>query len=591
MRVALAAARRLEALLRRIESQASFQYTQILDESVGALTGRLDVPRYHRTRLRPESPKRYPIRVIERRYSTPENVLAAYAALWVLHEFAEAPVHLIPNSSPEYREISDRRASLTRIVGQPFIHQSTEDAGRTRRRRELSILLDRVEQRLDAGHIAGREVYRELVDWARTFNPDASLPEPGSVEWAFYDDRFDTKLFEVWALTLLIEALNERFGVPPSGVQNLSERTRRAMVTWNLGAGKVKVFFQAGLTRLGVEKERWHFVEPKDAPLGGIPDLGVVIERFAGERVLVLVDPKLRQRDTSPSDELYKILGYFGNLPQFSAPLGTIVFYSPGQSRLYRLKDESQGHLLAIGVDPADDASSAALFAHVADLVVGASGLSIDTIAKLKAAGQGQPGEIEELATAVQQEAVVNAMQQAAAVLPAPTLDPVRKTTAANLHEIWGVLSEGATTMVVTAEYFGQTAPDDADHSGPLLGLAASCEVLLYELFFDQVIDQNPGLFLDTPTLGSLIHYLHDASFRHQRMPEGGAVRDLLDHRGLDIGRVRDLVKDLRTLNWDFRIPAAHRDVISQGVWVTGRSFILAPQSGLLSRLVALFGA
>ncbi len=47
------------------------------------IRGRLDVARYSRQQGRITVPRRYPIRLVERATATPENILAAYAALWI----------------------------------------------------------------------------------------------------------------------------------------------------------------------------------------------------------------------------------------------------------------------------------------------------------------------------------------------------------------------------------------------------------------------------------------------------------------------------------------------------------------------------
>jgi hypothetical protein len=43
---------------------------------------------------------------------------------------------------------------------------------------------------------------------------------------------------------------------------------------------------------------------------------------------------------------------------------------------------------------------------------------------------------------------------------------------------------------------------------------------------------------------------------------------------------------DLRRLNVAYRIPAAHRDLVSQSLWAEGRGLIIDPSNGLLRRLV-----
>jgi hypothetical protein len=47
--------------------------------------------------------------------------------------------------------------------------------------------------------------------------------------------------------------------------------------------------------------------------------------------------------------------------------------------------------------------------------------------------------------------------------------------------------------MIVTAEYFENTAPDDADHSVPLRGLAAAVEWILSDAIFDPAGRESGG--------------------------------------------------------------------------------------------------
>ncbi|MGE0309248.1 MAG: hypothetical protein AB7Q27_26215, partial [Acidimicrobiia bacterium] len=110
MRVALASMRRLEPLVRQVLVQPSFAYTRRVEESVGALRGPLDTQRYIRSRTRPESPRRYPVRVVHRRFDTDENELTTYAVMHRDRDLAAAPVHLLPTNAPERREIERGRS-------------------------------------------------------------------------------------------------------------------------------------------------------------------------------------------------------------------------------------------------------------------------------------------------------------------------------------------------------------------------------------------------------------------------------------------------------------------------------------------------
>ena len=78
----------------------------------------------------------------------------------------------------------------------------------------------------------------------------------------------------------------------------------------------------------------------------------------------------------------------------------------------------------------------------------------------------------------MQEKAVTDLLLRAQA-LPTGSLDPYRHLLRSQLPTVWDRLDEDIKTILVTAEYFGATAPEGADLSGPLLGLSAACERLL----------------------------------------------------------------------------------------------------------------
>lgn len=593
MRVALAAARRLDNVLRAMMDRASFHYSRIAEESVGAVRGQLDIERYIRQRSTSQAPRRYPVRVLRRRYATPENTLGMYAALWVLRALARAPLHLLPAGAPERFELVERRSGLMTLIRQPILAGAQGAAEEVWRRQGLNRLVDEVEGRLEGGRIAAADRYRDLVEWTKEFNPE-SLAAPGVVEWLFYDARFDSKLFEIWILSLLLEGLTRRLGSPTVGPRPLYERAQHAVAVWKLGAATIRLYFQASLTRLGAGEPRWSYVKPDEAPLRGFPDVSITIEGVGGHRRIVLIDPKLRERAGPPTEEIYKMLGYFANLGASESASGVLVFYAPDSARTYELAETGGGRLLVIGMDPSDTDGAEEGVAALIDVLLDLAHLSPEAVAAFVAAQpEGGAKAAQEATTAVVQHQAVQAMASGAAALPASTLEPVRKATAAQLHEIWESLSADVQVMLVTAEYFGINAPSDADHSGPLLGLAAACERLLYEGFFDFLGSRHPALFPSSLTFGTLIYHLNDAFRPHPRSDEGRAILAALpDLHQVDVALLRDLVGELRDLNVRYRIPAAHRDVVAQDVWVGGRARILEVPNGILVKLArALFSS
>jgi hypothetical protein len=585
MRVAIASAARLEGIVRRILARPTFSYATERDESVGAIRGKLDVPRYLRTRLRTESPRRYPIRVVRRRFVTPENVLAAAAIQSVGADLRAAPIRLLPSRAPERTTIARYQASFSLLLRQSNLAEASLAARNIANAGQRRALIDRVRRRISSGHIAKPEPYRDLLDWARNFGDAGAGAVPGDIDWAFYDERFDTKLFELWSLFEFTEALTAKLGAPVLGPLPLFQRDKSAIVTWKGGGSTFRLFFQASFDRAGLGMPRWSFTEPEPRPLGAIPDISLRMDLLGGRILVCLVDPKLRIREAAPTDEIYKLLGYFGNTKSDQPPLGAIIFYSPGSVRTYVLEEPGGGRVTAIGTDPEDAAGVQTAFGTLVDLVLTAASLDPSSFAAGTGTDRNAP-EAEELRTAGQQAAAVDAMRRQANLLPPGSLDPFKRSVASLLDTAWDALDEDTRKMVATAEYFGMTAPDDADHSGPLLGLAAACERVIFLRLVDKARRTAPRGFSDVRTLGSIIVAMRDAVSRRPLTEAGKSLAAQIESQHVDRDALRNLLDGLQSMNSRYRIPAAHREVVDQKLWHGGRLAILRPDEGLLPRLL-----
>ena len=200
MRVALASLARLEPVLEAILARPSFFYDRAIEESMGHLRGPPEMTRYIRTRLRPESPRRYPVRVIHRSFTTPENTAATYAALLMARNLSDAPLHVLPSRAPEHRSVLAAMAQLRQWLGRPALSQNRQAAARVRREGRLTDLIVHGRHRLYQGRVASPERYLLLFEWLEAVSNRTAEAAPGEIEWSFYDQRFDTKLFEIGAL-------------------------------------------------------------------------------------------------------------------------------------------------------------------------------------------------------------------------------------------------------------------------------------------------------------------------------------------------------------------------------------------------------
>ncbi|ADX75218.1 hypothetical protein Asphe3_41530 (plasmid) [Pseudarthrobacter phenanthrenivorans Sphe3] len=588
LRASLAAAERLLRILGDIAARPTFRYSQVSAESVGQIRGRLDLSRYSREHGRIAVPRRYPIRLVERENATPENILASYAAHWIRRDLTTMPRDFLPARSPELRDLQRLQDGLGRSLGLPLLAGTSTLALDVWRRSALPDLIERVNARLEAGHIASPEPYKELADWVAATRYGTAVADVGDREWSFYDSRFDTKLFEIWCLLKLANAITALIGPPATAAKSLAQRNRGPMYTWNIGAGSLQLHFQASLTALAEGGVVWSF-EPGPGQLLGFPDLAVTADTVAG-RGLAIFDPKLRRRPGKvPTEELYKLLGYFGNLKHSKPPMGAIFYYSPGELTDHTLISDQGGELHALGLDPEVDSMTP--FEAAARLAVKAAGLGERSLSLLGAPRPEDSSDAGEFTAAIHQEVAVDAMRREADRLPPSTLGPTLKATETSLRAIWPQLDEQAQTMIVTAEYFGLNAPRNADHSGPLLGLAAAFERVLNERIFHPAAEKYGALINLTQTLGGRLHTL-DAALRGRSEPEAKAIAAFLkSQQNIDSPNLQAILRDSKNMNRLYRIPAAHSDIVAFKTWADGRDIILDPREGLLVRLMKSFAA
>jgi len=162
-------------------------------------------------------------------------------------DLSATPQRLLPPRSPEARDLRRLLDALNRILSLPLLAGTAPHADTVWRRAALPELLDRVSQRLTGGHIAHPEPYQALVDWITTTRAGQPVADVGDREWSFYDERFDTKLFELWCLLQLAASISASVGDPISAAPSLAARSTGPLYTWNIGAGTLRLHFQPSL--------------------------------------------------------------------------------------------------------------------------------------------------------------------------------------------------------------------------------------------------------------------------------------------------------------------------------------------------------
>jgi hypothetical protein len=319
-------------------------------------------------------------------------------------------------------------------------------------------------------------------------------------------------------------------------------------------------------------------------PLDGIPDITVLLTTSLRGEAAVIIDAKLRQRDAAPTEEIYKLLGYFHNRGPAHTALGAIVYYAPEQMVIDTLTTVGGGIVLQLGVDPVRGDQDDVAFDGLAGMLLAALD-QLDPDARHAGGGNGS----EESVAHIQAKAVSDLLLRAEQ-LPAGSLAPFFNILQQTLPSVWDKLDRDVRTILVTAEYFGATAPEGADLSGPLLGICAAVERLLCDegRVFCRLQQHLPDELNNPMTLGAAAII---KKARKPRTPRDHAVREfLLADKDVNGQHVLDLCGSLIGLN-EHRRAAAHTEVILKDRWRAGHAAVFGTgdtaDAGILARVVA----
>ncbi|MFI9265769.1 hypothetical protein ACIG5C_15535 [Streptomyces werraensis] len=563
LRVALAAGQRLAALLDSITRRPTFRYELNSAEHVGSLSGTLDVNRWITKQRGGDQDAIFPVLEVRRGARTAENVLASYAALWLLGELkASFNASLATRDTVEYRAVRVLRERLGRLVQSPTLAVCIREAQAVRTQSALERLLGQVKHRLRRREIAHPTPYRDLVEWIDHCLQGRPVVSAGDIDLSVYDARFDNKLFELWCLKTLSQRLAVAVNVPDPIVD---PRWRKSAPAYQFAtfSGRVELFFQR--TVAAVDKRHaatWRMDDGR--LLGGIPDIVVRGTTTSGATRLAVIDPKLRQRVRLPAEELYKILGYLQNF-DIRPAVGVVLVYTTDTEVVKPnvFHDGAGGTLISASVNPAaSEAVTAAALEEVVKAVLKlieynlpawASAASIDGLSEEEAAerkitdfrrelaawGQGQPNEIR------------------------PSRERIRTLIG---EDRWHSLEGDVQTMVATADFIGYQLEVIDDFSGPVIGICAAIEHILYEAVVSPVIAENSNWQRQARTFGAAIDVVENACLG-QGGPFPREVRQHMQSLQLDLAQVQALVPVWRRLNRNFRVPAAHRKVLNQSEW------------------------
>lgn len=349
LRVALAAASRLSSIVDSALARPNFKYATRRDEMSGAIRGRLDLQRLIRMNGRVDVPPRYPVRTVERSHVTPENVLLVSALLWVRRELRVPVTRRLAAENIEARQATAAGARIDRNLARTELRGCRSEALERLARGTVASLCDDVERRLAAGHVR-IDAYRELVEWMRRCLAGRPAAEAGELEWSFYGSEFDTKLFEVWVLSELRIRLQARLGVVANAWDFFDEGDVVDVVLPD--ARRVRLAFQRSMKRFRGPSASSRWKTPAGDAIRDIPDYLLAVD--GDQQSTFVLDAKLRRRKSAPTQEIYKLLGYFNHFAMDDRGQGAIIYYAPEPNDpvVHDYHSPGTGRIVAFSVDP-----------------------------------------------------------------------------------------------------------------------------------------------------------------------------------------------------------------------------------------------
>lgn len=343
-RHAIACGSRLSSVITAIEAHVSSTTVHQREESLSAIRGQLDVPRYLARRTRNVSlPRSYPVQTLRRIPETPENALAILAIEGVTRQLAFAP---FPIRTAEGAAAASGFALLrSGLRRKPWTA--------VRRRDSPERLIREVESRVARRQTGNDNAYQALIAWydewlvhpSRLGESEVAQVADGLLAFP-PSEAFWERVFEIWCLREIAAALGRRGFTSAEGPRSLRERGKGPIYVMTCGSAVAEIWFQR---QKPVGDPRWRYLG--GGPLTGIPDLVVTME----ERSPLVVDAKYRSmRTDTRSEETYKMLGYAENFRETATATGFegLLLFPGSKSRVTELTGPEDGHLSLVAVEP-----------------------------------------------------------------------------------------------------------------------------------------------------------------------------------------------------------------------------------------------
>lgn len=573
LRVAISAGHRLIALTESIVRRPTFRYQLQSGQEVGSLSNALDINRWV-TQPRGNEDLSFPVLTVERGLRTPENVLLVFALEWLLRELTDSFNKSVATIDVvEYQAVRHLKDRLSRFKRLPALAECMRSASGIRTAVAAKRLVSEVQRRLQRREITNEHPYGELASWISECLQGKPAVPPGDIDLSVYGDRFDSKLFELWCLGALSRGIATALNLPQPSVDP-AWRGRMPAYRFDTFSGSIELYFQRGLRSISAEHVA-HWSREDGRLLGGIPDIIAKTEPTRGDSRLAIIDPKLRQRDRLPADELYKILGYLENF-EIRPAIGIVVIYTTSISDTVPnvFHDSQGGTLISVALNPSAPPSMTdkALYVVVRTIL---RLIDYDVPATLNPA-HTENGDDDQTEQSIEQ--IRRSLLAWGSAHLGDIASSRERMESLVGSERWNSLDDDVQVMMATADLVGHNLDRIADFSGPAIGMCAAVEHIIHARILSPAIGNNAAWQRQIRTLGAGIDAI-EAACRSQGNYLHRAIIQHIVGSGITPNDVLALIDPWRRLNRDYRVPAAHRQVLSKTSWQQLYRLLFGPDS------------
>lgn len=573
LRVAISAGHRLIALTEAIVRRPTFRYQLQSSQEIGSLSKALDINRWV-TQPRGNEDLSFPVLTVERGLRTPENILLVFAIEWLLRELTDSfNKSLASRDVVEYQAVRHLKDRLSRFTRLPALAECMRASAGIRTAVAAKRLVFEVQRRLQRREITNERPYAELASWINECLQGKPAVPPGDIDLSVYGDRFDSKLFELWCLGTISRGLAATLNLPQPSVDP-AWRGRVPAYRFDIFSGSIELYFQRGVGSISAEHVA-HWSKEDGRLLGGIPDIVVKAKPTRGDSHLGVIDPKLRQRDRVPADELYKVLGYLQNF-EVRPAIGIVVIYTTSIENTAPnvFYDGRDGRLISVSLNPSAPSSVTEKAFHVVVRTI-LQLIDYDVPTALNQAHSEDSDEDHAEQSIAQIRRSVLAWGRAH--LGDIASSRVRMEALVE-SERWNSLDDDVQVMMATADLVGPSLDRIADFSGPAIGMCAAVEHIIHARILSPAVRNNAAWQVQTRTLGAGINAIETAC----RSQGNQLHREILQHivdSGIAPSDVLGLIEPWQRLNRDYRVPAAHRQVLSKTSWQQLYRLLFGPDS------------